>query len=582
MTRDADAVIVGTGPGGSTAADALTAAGWSVIMLEKGSNHLLSLDAPFGPLGHVSNDELKHTVRHFLGPDPLAEPRTFRPAGTDDDHTWVGEVNNLPSTVGGGGFHADAKLPRFREVDFHARSELGPVEGADIADWPFGYDDLEPYYAEAERLVGVAGDHRANPFAAWRSGPYPMAPGADMFCATLTAAAAERLGYHPYRAPTGVNSVEYDGRPACVNCGFCSFYGCPIEAKGDPVAFLRAALRTGRCEIRTEAHATEILRDASGRRARAVRYLDDAGATREVSASHVVIACGAFETPRLLLRSGIGNPDVVGRYLMYHFQTYVLGLFPFRLHAHRGRAVTHLMDDPIVPDAAARVAARAAGLPYLRGGIVEHGGAGQPIMEAIHLPPGEQHSRLMLESTMRDRMAAFTMQGEDLPQASNRVDLDPRIRDVWGLPAGRVTYSPHRHEIACARHWAPRLEAVLREAGAHSTFWVTSPPLAEHQRAGSDPTPVSRHVMGTARMGSDPRTSVCDPHQRCWDVDNVVVTDSSVFPTSTGYGPTLTIVATALRAARSLGGVPTTERDEVRPSPPAPERAHPPPGSGLH
>jgi len=560
--RDCDVVIVGTGPGGATAAHVLTQAGRSVVMLDKGRNHLLALDAPFGPLGHVSNDELKFTRRHFLGPDPLLEPRTYRDTDEDGDHLWVGDVNNLPSTVGGGGFHADGKLPRFREVDFRARSELGPIEGADIVDWPFGYDELEPYYAEAERLVGVAGDHTANPFAAWRSGPYPMPPGPDMFCATLTAAAAARLGYHPYQAPTGVNSVEYDGRPACNNCGFCAFYGCPIEAKGDPVGLLRAALHTGRCEIRPEANVTEIVLDATGKRARGVRYLDATGSVHEVTAEHVVVACGAFESPRLLMRSGVGNPEVVGRYLMYHLQTLVLGLFPFRLHAHRGRAVTHLMDDPIVPDAEALAAARAAGLPYFRGGIVEHGGAGQPIMEAVHLPAGELHSRLMLESPMRDSMAAFTMQGEDLPQATNRIDLDPRVRDVWGRPAGRVTYSPHRHDAVCATHWAPRLEAVMKDAGAHTTFWVTSPPLRAHRRPGADPTPTSRHVMGTARMGVDPRASVCDPHQRTWDVDNVLVTDSSVFPTSTGYGPTLTIVATALRAASLLvGASPTRSPD---------------------
>jgi gluconate 2-dehydrogenase alpha chain len=375
-----------------------------------------------------------------------------------------------------------------------------------------------------------------------------------MFCATLTAAAATRLGWHPYRAPTGVNSVEYDGRPACNNCGFCANYGCPIEAKGDPVAPLRAALRTGRCEVRTEAHVTEIVVDGTGRQARGVRYLDADGNVHEVSASYVVVAGGAFETPRLLLRSEIGNPDVVGRYLMYHFQTYVLGLFPFRLHAHRGRAVTHLMDDPIVPDDAAMTAARDASLPYFRGGIVEHGGAGQPIMEAIHTPSGELHSQLMLDSPMRDGMAAFTMQGEDLPQATNRVDLDPHVKDVWGRPAGRATYSPHVHEMACATHWAPRLEAVMRDAGAHTTFWVTSPPMPSSRNAGGDPTPISRHIMGTARMGTDPQLTVCDQHQRLWDVDNVLVTDSSVFPTSTGYGPTLTIVALALRAAGLLAG----------------------------
>ena len=162
--RDCDAVIVGTGPAGATAADVLTSAGWSVVMLEKGRNHLLSLEAPFEGLGHVSNDEIKSARRYFLGPDPFLEPRTYRRDEADGDRLFAGEVNNLPSTVGGGGFHADGKLPRFRAVDFKAHSELGPIEGADIVDWPVSYDEMEPYYAEAEKLIGVAGDADGEPF----------------------------------------------------------------------------------------------------------------------------------------------------------------------------------------------------------------------------------------------------------------------------------------------------------------------------------------------------------------------------------------------------------------------------------
>jgi gluconate 2-dehydrogenase alpha chain len=555
--NDCDAVIVGSGPAGSTVADVLTGAGWSVIMLEKGANHLLHLDAPFAGKGDISNDELKFARRWFLGPDPFLEPRTYRRSHGDGERLMTGEVNNLPSTVGGGGFHADGKLPRFREVDFRARSELGPIEGADVVDWPVDYDEMEPYYAAGERLIGVAGDHTANPFASWRSGPYPMPPGPDMFCAVVTSEAATEVGLHPYRAPTGANSVEYDGRPACNNCGFCAFFGCPIEAKGDPIAPLRNALRTGRCEVRPESYAVDVVLDGSGKQARGVRYLDVDGTEHEVRARHVVLGAGAFETPRLLLRSDVGNSSgLVGRYLMYHFQTYTLGLFPFRMHAHRGRAVTHLHDDFLVPDREALAAARDAGLPYFRGGIVEHGGAGFPLMEAIHTGPGRHHSVAMLRSSMRDRMAAFTIQGEDLPQPTNGIDLDPTVKDVWGFPAGRVTYQPHRHEIAASRHWAPKLEQVMKRAGAEHAFSVTSPPLADEPGADTDfMAPTSRHVMGTTRMGDDPATSVCDRWQRLHDVDNVMVADSSVFPTSTGYGPTMTIVALALRAARNLAGL---------------------------
>ncbi|HEY7440277.1 MAG TPA: GMC family oxidoreductase [Acidimicrobiia bacterium] len=552
---DCDAVIVGSGPAGATAADVLTGAGWSVIMLEKGRNHLLELTAPFAPIGHISNDEIKFVRRHFLGPDPWLEPRTFRRYEGDEPH--VGEVNNLPSTVGGGGFHADAKLPRFREDDFKPLTVAGPVEAADLVDWPLDYDEMEPYYAQAEKLVGVAGEAGANPFASWRADPYPMPPGPDMFCATLTAAAAERLGMHPYRAPTGVNSVEYDGRPACNNCGFCGHYGCPIDAKGDPVAPLRRALRTGKLEIRPESYVSDIVLDGSGRQARGVRYIDSSFQTHEISARFVVLGAGAFETPRLLLRNELGNPDVVGRFLQYHFQTFVVGIFPYRLHGHRGRAVTHLMDDPIVPDDAAMKAAREADLPFIRGGIVEHGAASHPIMEATIAPPGMRHSQTMLSSPMRDRMAAFTMQGEDLPLASNRIDLDPRVTDVYGRPAGRVTYRSHAHEIVCAQHWGPRLEDVMRDAGAERTFWASAPPIpgSRGDRLGAR-APISRHIVGSARMGDDPATSVFDRWQRMHGLDNIVCTDSSVFPTSAGYGPTLTIVALAIRASRALADLP--------------------------
>jgi choline dehydrogenase-like flavoprotein len=530
----------------------LTAAGWSVVIFEKGRNHLLDLDDPSQLKGDYSNDEIKFMVRNFLGPDPLLEPRTFRRHEGEGERAFVGDVNNLPSTVGGGGVHADGKLPRFREEDFRLASERGPVDDdASLADWPLAYDELEPFYAEAERLIGVAGDAGPNPHAAWRSGPYPMPPGPPMYAATLSAAAAERLGYHPYPAPTGANSVPYAGRPACNNCGFCAFYGCPIHAKGDPVAPLQRALLSGRAELRPETFVSKV--NVRNGVATGVEYVGPDGSAGTETARHVVLAAGAVETPRLLLLSGIEHP-LIGRNLMFHFQTIVMGGMPQRMHPHRGRSVTHVHDDHLVPDELSRRAARDAALPWFRGGMVEHCGPGGPILEAKLYPWGAEHSRSMNESPLRDRMWGFTMQGEDLAQPTNRVDLDPHVRDVRGFPVARITYASHRFERAASEHYSARVAAILTEMGAGWTVTTTSPDASSSYGGFISPAPNSKHVMGTTRMGADPTTSVVDPYGRLHDVPNVIVADSSVFVTSSGYGPTLTLVALAMRAAGALVG----------------------------
>ncbi len=546
-----DAVIVGSGPGGSTAADILTAAGWTVVVFEKGRNHLLDPDDLTRPAAEFSNDEIKFLHRHFLGPDPLVEPRTFRTHTGDGDRIHVGEVNSIPSTVGGGGTHADGKVPRFRPDDFALASTYGPQEGADVADWPLSYDDLEPYYAEVERSIGVAGLAGSNPFAGPRSTPFPMPPGPPMYGALLSTAAAERLGYHPYPAPTAANSVPYDGRPACNNCGFCARFGCPIHAKGDPVAMLRRAMATGRAELRAETFVSAIR--FRGSRATGVTFVGPDGVEHTMGARAVVLAAGAVESPRLLLLSGLAHP-LVGRYLMTHFQTAAVGALPRPLHADRGRTVTHLHDDMLVGDHASAAAAAAGGLPWMRGGMVEHGGAAMPVLEAQRYPWGEAHWEGMLDSPIRRRLWVLTMQGEDLASPTNTVDLDPGIRDARGFPVARITYRPHRHELVASAHYGPRLTAILEEMGAEWTLVATSPGLASGRGETSVAIPESRHVMGTLRMGSDPETSVVDAAGRLHRFENVVVADSSVFPSSSGYGPTLTLAALAARAAHLMAG----------------------------
>jgi gluconate 2-dehydrogenase alpha chain len=204
----------------------------------------------------------------------------------------------------------------------------------------------------------------------------------------------------------------------------------------------------------------------------------------------------------------------------------------------------------IVGDEASRAAAAEAGLPWIRGGLVEHSGGGLPIMEAKHMPWGEHHPEIMANSPIRRGLWAFIMQGEDLPYATNRVDLDPVIKDARGFPVARVTYKPGKHELVASDHYSPRLIAILEEMGAQWTAGSTSPGTGNASLPSA--IPESRHNMGTVRMGSDPATSVVDPSGRLHQAENVVIADSSVFVTSAGYGPTLTLAALAARASHLL------------------------------
>ena len=211
-----------------------------------------------------------------------------------------------------------------------------------------------------------------------------------------------------------------------------------------------------------------------------------------------MLAGGAFETPRLLLRNGLGG-DAVGRYLTYHFQTFTVGIFP---RADRRRARPQRHPPPRRPDdrhaRSCEPPRGAAGLPWLRGGVVEHGAGPGPIDEASTYPAGDAAPRARCsDSALRRRLWVFTMQGEDLPQATNRIDLDPSVRDAWGLPAGRVTYSPHRHELAASAYAAPMHEAIMRDAGAEVAFSATSPPQGELDLHARQPASASRPRAST-------------------------------------------------------------------------------------
>ena len=557
-----DALIVGSGAGGSAAACKLTAAGKKVLVLEAGDNKFPGLDdaAPDMPISLYSNDELKHSIRHFDRMDPLVEPRTFR-ASADAAAEANEDVCAMSRTVGGTAVHADMKYPRFNEIDFRLASALRAAgreyPGTSFEDWPLAYFDLEPFYGEAEMLSGVAGADSgpdADPFASLRGTPYPLPPSPPMYVGLVLAEGARRAGYNPFSYPAAINSRPYDGRPACVNCGLCSGYGCPNNSKGSPaVTTLRRALLSRNCQLRFNAFVTRLRTDAARRRVVGVDYVDDEGNVQSATADHFILAANAPESVRLCLLSdpdgpGLGNSSgQLGRHIMFHYQTVAVGIFRQRMHGERGQAVTTGMSDfrGVLEGGSSLAPDRPLG------GIVEFGTSSEPItaaknnLTAIEFARALGNSttlrRLTLESPFHARLGALIMQAEDAPQPTNRVDLDPAVRDAMGLPVVRLTYRNHPFELEAADFYKPRMVEILRRAGAQYGF--VAPP---------DPIPRSRHPMGGLRMGTDPQTSVCDPFGKFHDLDNLYCMDGGVMVTGSGYNPTLTLIALALRSAAAL------------------------------
>lgn len=582
-----DFCVIGSGAGGATAAHVLCAAGKNVLVLEAGHNPFPSLDQP-GALPDTlhSNDELKYKVRDYLHTPGLLAPRTFRTDARQPARI-LGDVNALPQALGGAFQHADMKTPRFNAVDFelrsHVEAKIGSTPGlrvpgfgsdaasANFADWPFSYADLEPFYVEAETLYGVAGADD-NPFASWRSAPYPMPPGNPMYHSLLLAEGARNTPFadgflHPHTYPGAINSRPYDGRPACNDCGPCSGFGCPSHAKGSPaVTALRRALLTNRCQARYNARALWLEND--GGHVDGVLYRDDAGILHNARADAVLLAASPIESARLCLLSQgpngapLGNAsDQVGRNLMFHLQTLVNGFMPQRVHGQRGRAVTHGLSDlrGVEPGGAVVRVFDDDGTPVVQlGGIIEFGcSQGLSITDdgyvmAFDLQQAGAALRygLGLKNAMRDgalsqHLVSAIMQAEDAPQQRNRVDLDPTVKDVFGYPVARVTYRPHAFEIQARLFYEPILKQILENAGATRVFLAPCDTLLRNP-------PTSAHIMGTLRMGTNPSTSVTNADGRFHDVDNLYACDGSVFPTSSGYNPTLTIIATALKIAHGL------------------------------
>lgn len=537
--KEFDVCVIGTGAGGSVMIRELTRAGHEVVALERGPQLQTS--------HFMDDDELSIIIRDELFSRDRLE--TFRP--DESTSTTSGLFNTIAYCVGGTMTHWAGWSWRFRPDEFKVLSSEGPIPGANLADWPVDYDEMEPWFEHAEWELGVSGHGRSNPFEGPRKKDYPNPPHPRRGTSSALERAAKELGYTAFQVPVGINSQPYDGRPGCIYGGACQRYGCPIHAKGTPFAIhIPRALATGRLDLRPDARVFEIVMGKEGR-ARGARYFDADGNTHEVRARQVVLSAGTIGSPHLLLLSGRGPDGLsndsgqVGRNLTFHHFSAVHGVMdePTR---HFTGVEAHTGIDDLHPSDSNR--------GFIRGGVITEGNpvVKQPLAYTLWALPG--HPRMKrawgadLKNAMRDfpRILPVISVMEDLPIESNRVDLDPDTKDVHGLPAPRMTHKQHPNDIAMNRWFENKMIDIAAAAGAKD-IWPAGGPyrLVDEDSA----MPGSVHLHGTCRMGDDPERSVVDRWCRSHEVPNLWVVDCSVFPTSGGYNPTLTLLANAYRVA---------------------------------
>jgi choline dehydrogenase-like flavoprotein len=537
--KHVNAVIVGAGAGGGVVAKELATAGFSVVLLERGKWYSAA---------DCRKDDLFNQRTQVLGakfgPDEERDPRVLvDPQGRESIVSPSdGGYSNNAACVGGGTFSYGAMAWRFHEKDFRMRSTYGAVEGSTLDDWPISYQDLEPYYEKAEWEMGVSGDVSGDPFKAPRRKDLPMPPLPPNREYQILHPAAKKLGLHPFDIPMLRNSVPYNGRRACMRCRWCVGFACELSARtGTHNTVIPTALATGNCELRTECMTKEILLDDRGR-AIGVAYFDAHDRLQEQPADLVIVCGGAVESARLLLNTrhklfpnGLGNRyDQVGRNLQSHSYASAIGLFEQETY------------DDLGPGASIAVSDFNHGNPGLAGGgMIANEFIRLPYQFLGLVPPwisgwGREHKEFVASAYRR----TISVMGpaQEMPLADSRVQVDPKVRDHWGIPVARLSGTRHSHTIEIARFLAGKCEDWLKAAGATQTW----------KRAPGKSLSGGQHQAGTCRMGNDPKTSVVDRNCRIHDVDNVYVIDASVHVTNGGFNPALTILANAYRASVNL------------------------------
>jgi len=540
---EVDFVIIGSGAAGGILAKELSTNGFRVVVLEQG---------PYLTEADFTHDEIKVLQEDLLTNHPDLQPNTYRE--TPDQTAKHQRAVYYGRIVGGTSVHFTANFWRFHEIDFIERSKVGPVPGANLADWPITYADLEPYYTKVEWDIGISGLANASPFDPPRSKPYPMPPLPVKGCGVVFERGARKLGWHPFPAPLAILSQPRPGRSACVNCGFCLGFGCEVGAKSTSLsAAIPAAEKTGRCEIRPNSYVHKIELDATGRATGAL-YFDEEKTTHLQRAKAVIVCANGAETPRLLLLSGgkqhpnglANSSGYVGKHLMLNGNGVTTAVFEHPLNDYKGFAPSRVLHDFYELDAQK--------VGFYGGGGLDARFDITPIAFAQGaLPPGTprwgKDYKAALAHNFTRTMEVFS-HGTSLPIENNSFSLDPDLKDAWGLPALRMTYKDHPDDIKLI-DWLNARAGELLDATDAVKHW-SFPASVQN---------VAFHLLGTCRMGNDPKSSVINADHRTHDVKNLFICDGSSLVTSGRGQPTMTIMALAFRAADRITAL--TKRGDV-------------------
>jgi gluconate 2-dehydrogenase alpha chain len=550
-----DVVIIGLGAAGGVAALPIAQAGIDVVGLEAGT-WLTTRD--FAP------DELRNNFRDWPQAVQKAQHEVPTQRISATAPTLRAASHPMMNAVGGTTLHYWAQSWRLNPWDFKVVSETTRRYGASripkgstVEDWPFGLDELEPYYDKVEYEIGVSGqagnirgrvDRRGNIFEGPRSRDYPMPPLRGTGFTDMMATAATGLGWHPFAGPAAINSRSYQGRSACMYHGFCNKGGCHVDAKNSPaITTIPKAQKTGRLQVVTRAHVTTIEVDREGR-ASGVTYLTD-GVEYFQPAKVVLLASYTYENTRTLLLSqssaypnGLSNNHgQVGRhYFSHNQQAGVTALFPKNLNTWYGLPAQGTAIDDFADDNFDH-----GGLDFIGGGNLWVFSDRRPIvaasMNTFGKAPAWGSAWKAFIKENADRTNTSYLQKTTLPYEDNYLDLDPLVKDPLGMPVCRITADYKENERKVGLFIQDKMETWYRAAGA---IEVLKGPIGVMG--------VTTHAYGGTRMGDNADTNVVDRWGFSHEAPNLGVLGASVMGTSGARNPTLTAQALAWRTAEHL------------------------------